>query len=172
MNRAALLVLAMVPPPLQARLDDLRRAHYPASRNRVPAHVTLFHNIPGMVGAELADLLAGLTATLPAPKARIGDVLDLDGGTAIGVISPDLMALREDIADRFHGLLSGADTVTPRLHATVQNKVERRAAHILQAELAATWDPQVVTIPGLAVHRVIDGDWHPFGTWRFRGRAR
>ncbi|WP_353228422.1 2'-5' RNA ligase family protein [Novosphingobium sp.] len=171
-DRTPLIVLALLPDAVQARLDALRRAHYPPERNRVPAHCTLFHAVPGMVGAELTATLATLAATTPPMPARIDRVIDLDGGTALGVFSPELVALREALADRFHGLLTGGDAVPARLHVTVQNKVERRTAHILQSQLRDTWQAVETTIPGIAVHRVIDGAWHPVGVWRLRQQRR
>ena len=30
-----------------ARFDALRREHFPPTLNRIPAHVTLFHHLPG-----------------------------------------------------------------------------------------------------------------------------
>jgi len=171
-DRTQHIVLAVLPDALQARLDALRRAHYPPERNRVPAHCTLFHAIPGMVAAELGATLARLTATTPPPRARIDRIIDLDGGTALALISAELAALRETLADHFHGLLTGGDAVPPRFHITVQNKVDRRTAHILQSELAATWRATDTPIPAIAVHRVIDGTWHPVGAWRFRGGRR
>ncbi len=170
-NRAPLIVLAVLPAAVQAQLDGLRRVHYPPERNRVPAHCTLFHAIPGMVADELAATLAVLAASTAPPRARIGGVIDLDGGTAFEVISPELVDLRDALADRFHGLLSGGDAVAPRLHVTIQNKVERSTARALQGHLRATWQSLDITIPALAVHRVIAGSWHPVGTWRLR-RAR
>lgn len=171
-DRTPHLVLAVLPDAVQARLDALRRAHYPAERNRVPAHCTLFHAVPGMVAAELASVLARLTATTPPPRARIDRVIDLDGGTALALVSAELVDVRDLLADHFHGLLTGGDAVAPRFHITVQNKVERRAAHILQADLAATWRATDTMIPAIAVHRVIDGAWQPAGVWRFRGQRR
>src|SRR5690606_9346017 len=38
----------------QAWLEDLRRAHYPQERNQVPAHLTLFRQLPPSVEPELA----------------------------------------------------------------------------------------------------------------------
>ena len=35
--------------------DDLRRAHFPAHRNVVPAHLTLFHALPGEQEARVAE---------------------------------------------------------------------------------------------------------------------
>jgi hypothetical protein len=171
-DRTPHIVLAVLPDALQARLDALRRTHYPPDRNRVPAHCTLFHAIPGMVAPELAATLARLTATTPPPRARIDRIIDLDGGTALGLASADLAHVREELADHFHGLLTGGDAVPPRFHITLQNKVDRRTAHILQAELAGTWRAIDTPIPAIAVHRVIDGAWLPVGTWRFRAARR
>ncbi len=81
-DRSPHLVLAVWPDAVQARLDDLRRTHYPPERNRHPAHCTLFHAVPGMVAAELVDRIARLTAQAPPPAARIDRVVDLDRGTA------------------------------------------------------------------------------------------
>ena len=40
-----------------ARLNELRRRHYPPDRNLVPAHVTLFHQLPGERAREIKALL-------------------------------------------------------------------------------------------------------------------
>ena len=40
-----------------ARFNELRQAHYPPERNLVPAHVTLFHRLPGERGREIKALL-------------------------------------------------------------------------------------------------------------------
>ena len=171
-DRSPHLVLATLPEALQARLDALRRAHYPAARNHHPAHLTLFHAIPGMVAGELTGLLAALAAQTPPPRIVIDRVIDLDSGTALGVYSPDLVMLRDTIADHFHGLLTGGDAVPPRLHVTIQNKVDRPAARALQRTLAASWHTLEAQVPALAMHRVVDGVWLPVGTWRFRAQRR
>ena len=150
-DRTPHIVLAVMPDAVQARLEALRRAHYPPDRNHSPAHCTLFHAVPGMVAAELTGLLATLTAQTPPPRAQIDRVLDLDSGTALGVFSPDLVALREMVADHFHGLLTGGDAVAARLHVTIQNKVDRPAARALQRTLGASWQAIDTAIPALAV---------------------
>jgi hypothetical protein len=169
--RAPLIVLALFPPSLQARLDALRLAHYPADRNRVPAHCTVLHAVPGMVADELVQELGDLTARHAPPRARIERVIDLDGGTALAVDSPGLIALRDRIADRFHGMLTGGDAVPARFHVTVQNKVPSREARALQAVLVREWHPVDTTIVALAAHRVIDGQWQAVTRATFRGRA-
>lgn len=47
-----------------ARLDALRRAHFPAHLNRIPAHATPFHHLPG---AEEETVAA---ARAPAGRCR------------------------------------------------------------------------------------------------------
>src|SRR5687767_1288103 len=44
------------------RLNELRRLHYPPERNLVPAHVTLFHQLPGDRGREIKALLRMIAA--------------------------------------------------------------------------------------------------------------
>ena len=36
-----------------ARLDGLRRAHFPPARNVLPAHLTLFHHLPPSLETEI-----------------------------------------------------------------------------------------------------------------------
>jgi hypothetical protein len=80
-----------------------------------------------------------------------------------------MTALREDLADRFRGLLAPQDQHAPRLHVTVQNKVSEKAARALQAELAGTFQPRAFRFPGLALHRYRDGPWEFAKRWSFRG---
>src|SRR5215217_6904909 len=49
-----------------AWLEALRRAHFPPERNLVPAHVTLFHALPGEAIAAVRAALAEECAALPA----------------------------------------------------------------------------------------------------------
>ena len=82
----ALIVTAEIGPGDLAWLDRLRRAHYPAERNRVPAHLTMFHALPPSAEGEVRRSLARL-ATRPAPKARIEGLMNLGGGVAFRIVS-------------------------------------------------------------------------------------
>ena len=54
-----LVVTLLLEESAQARFDRLRAEHFPAERNHVQAHVTLFHALPGEHGdAVAADLAA------------------------------------------------------------------------------------------------------------------
>ncbi len=166
---APLIVTAELPAPLQVRMHALRRAHYPPERNRVAAHVTLFHALPPFCGQELRELLARLVAAHPPPPARIEGVMALDRGTAVRLTSPALLALRDEIADRFDTLLSPQDRHTPRLHVTIQNKVAPREARALQEQLAPALAPLDFRFAGLALHAWLGGPWQALKRWSFRG---
>jgi hypothetical protein len=148
--------------------DALRRAHFPPERNFLPAHITLFHHLPPSVDDELAGRLAAL-ARGPAPPARIDRLLMLGRGVAFRIESPALLALRDELADAFSGLLTPQDAQRPRLHITIQNKVAPEAARALHAALTAGFRPRPLAIAGLAAWHYRGGPWSPIGTWRFRG---
>lgn len=168
---APFIVTATLPPDLFAWADALRRAHYPPERNLLPAHVTLFHGLAPSLGSELRGLLARLAADQPPPAAQITGLLDLGQGTAIALTSPALLALRDEIAEHFHGALTVQDQHRPRLHITVQNKVTPAEARALRTRLAETLMERAFAFPGLALHIYRGGPWEAAGSWGFRGRA-
>lgn len=166
---APLIVTAELPGDLQAWAERLRQVHYPAERNEVEAHVTLFRALPPSSEAELGDALAAAARRHPPVPARLEGVMALGGGTALRIVSPAMSTLRGDLAERFHGLLSSQDQHAPRLHVTVQNKVPDKEASTLQAELVRTLKPRDFRFPGLALYRYRGGPWDPVKRWSFRG---
>jgi hypothetical protein len=146
----------------------LRWAHYPAERNRVPAHLTLFHHLPPSVEGEVGRRLADYSATA-APAAAIAGILDLGGGTALRVESEGLEDIRYDLALALRGLLTPQDMAPWRPHVTIQNKVEPKEAKALQARLRAGFERRPLAIRGLALWRYLDGPWEPVKRWTFRG---
>lgn len=161
-----LIVTALFGPGDDGWLQHLRQTHYPAGRNRVPAHFTLFHQLPPSLAGELSARLANATAA-PPPPAIVAGLMDLGQGTAFRIDSPALAAIRATLADAFHGLLMPQDRAPWRPHVTIQNKVEPGAARALRQQLAATFEPRPLQIRALASWRYLDGPWqklkeHPF----------
>jgi len=148
-------------------LQALRRTHYPPERNRVPAHLTLFRQLPPSLAAELSDRLAAAAAA-PPPAAAIARVIDLGQGTAFGVDSEALARIRADLADAFHGLLMPQDLAPWRPHVTIQNKVAPREARALQQQLRMNFEPRALSIRALASWRYLDGPLEPLKTHAFR----
>ncbi len=144
-----------------AWLDGLRRAHFPAERNLVAAHLTLFHQLPPSLEPELRDRLAKEARGVPAPAARLARLLNLGGGVAFGIDSPGLADIRASLADAFHGLLTPQDAAAWRPHVTIQNKVAPAVAKALLAELSRDFAPRPLKLAGLASWAYLGGPWRP-----------
>lgn len=170
MSGRPFIVTAELPPDLFAWADALRRAHFPPERNHLSAHVTLFHAFAPSLRDELKLLLAGLAGERAPVAARVTGLMNLGRGTAISLDSPGMLALREEIADRFHGALTAQDQHPPRLHVTIQNKVAPEAAKALQRDLHDAIRPRDFTFVGLALHSYLGGPWERAGIWPFRGK--
>ena len=124
-----------------ARLDALRRMHFPPDRNHLPAHLTLFHALPGARIAEIAAQLATLAAGSAAPPLRFTGLRSLGRGVAFAVESPPLGRLRGLLATAWHEELSAQDRQAFRPHVTVQNKVAPEAARALLEQLRSSFEP-------------------------------
>ena len=166
---SALIVTADFSADDFAWLEGLRRVHYPPDRNQVRAHLTIFHSLPPSAEQEARRRLAE-AAGLPPPRATIAGLMDLGGGVAFRVVSDELEALRDELADHLHGVLGAQDAGGWRPHVTIQNKVPPRQARALIAELERTFRPRPLGIAGLSLHRYLGGPWETLAAYRFRGR--
>ena len=164
----ALIVTAEIGASDLAWLDRLRRVYYPPERNRLPAHLTMFHSIPPSAEGEVRRVLARL-GTEPLPKASIQGLMDLGGGVAFRVVSEDLDRMREDLAADLHGLLGAQDIGGWRPHITIQNKVSSREARELRNSLEGDFQPRSLSIKGLGLHRYLGGPWERIAAYPFRG---
>lgn len=166
---APLIITAELPLDLFSWANQLRQDYYPPERNHLKAHVTLFHALPPSSEGEVRDLLAAIVkANSPVP-ARLEGVMPLGKGTALKISSPGMIALWEEMADHFHGLLPPQDMHAPRLHVTVQNKVTIEEAKALQADLEMSIIPRDFTFRGFELHAYMQGPWKLIKNWRFRG---
>jgi len=150
-------------------LQALRRRWFPAGRNLVPAHLTLFHNLPG---AELEAVRSGVGAacgrtaamTLEGTGPRL-----LGRGVAYGFRSAELAAFRAELAGAFEPWLTPQDRQPFRPHVTVQNKVEPGEARALLQRLQADGPPFDVMGEGVLVWRYRDGPWEAVDEAAFSG---
>jgi 2'-5' RNA ligase superfamily len=163
----ALIVTAEIAPGDFSWLEKLRRVHYPSERNQVPAHLTIFRALPASAEPELRRRLARIV-NRPAPRAMISAIMDLGGGVALRVTSPDLETIREELADELHGLLSAQDAAGWQPHVTIQNKVSPKVARALKQSLERSFTPQPIGISGLGAHRYLGGPWERLAHYSFR----
>ena len=170
------ILTAALPTDLQGWAEGLRRAHFPVERNHLHAHVTLFHAFAPSLLDELKTVLPRLAAEFAAPVGEVSGVMDLGTGTAIALKAPQLLRLRELIAEHFRGSLTAQDLHEPRPHITIQNKVTKQEARRLQASLGPELAPWIAkgrfTFPALELHRYLGGPWERVGVFAFRGQER
>ena len=167
---APLILTALLPKDLHSWATNLRDCHFPPERNFLEAHVTLFHALPPHYAGEIADLCKQMARDLAPIDGEMIGLMPLGKGTAIKLESEELLILRDNIAEHFHGLLTGQDQHRPRLHITIQNKVTIEEAKALQSELAGHVEPCRFAFRGLGLHRYRGGPWEARGEYVFRGK--
>ena len=162
-----LVVTLLLAEEAQARFDRLRAEHFPAGRNHLAAHVSLFHALPGEERPAVDAALARAAARPPFDVAVTG-VQMLGRGVAYRLAAPELSALHAGLAAEFDPWLTRQDRQRLAAHVTVQNKVEPAVARELHDRLAAGFEPHAVPARGLGLWRYLGGPWeplaeHPFG---------
>ena len=166
---SALIVTAELGAQDLAWLDALRRRHFPAERNQLPAHLTMFHALPPSAESEVRARLSRVAGERP-PRARIHGLMNLGNGVAFRIVSDELDALREELASGLQGLLSAQDAGGWRPHVTIQNKVAPKVARELLNALQPAFQPRPLAISGLGLHRYLGGPWERLQIYPFRGR--
>lgn len=167
MNDAPLILTLRLADEAQARFDRLRALHFPPERNLVPAHVTLFHHLPGAEADAVRSALdAACAGTAPFAVEATG-LRSLGRGVAYELHAPELPRLRAGLARVWTDWLTPQDRQGFRPHVTVQNKVAPERARALLADMQAGFAPFAFEALGLRLWRYLGGPWeavseHPF----------
>jgi hypothetical protein len=169
MESAPIIITANMGHADQAWANQLRRDHFPPERNFLDAHITLFQHLPPANLAEIKTRLSVMTREYAAPGAMLSDVMMLSRGVAYKIESPQLLAMRDELAHAFNGLLIPQDQARPRFHITIQNKVEPKVAKALYAEILEDFQPRAIHILGLSAYYYRVGPWEQIQSWSFRG---
>lgn len=153
----------------QARFDALRAAYFPAERNYLRAHITLFHKLPADALSAIAFRLTRLAAGTPPPDVAVEAPYLIGRGVAFRLVSPVVDALRRDLADDWRDWLTPQDRGKTRLHVTVQNKVLAAEAKALLSNLLPGFAPGAFRSPGLDLWRYLGGPWSHEAGFDFAG---
>jgi hypothetical protein len=146
-----------------------RRAHYPADRNHVPAHLTLFHKLPGDALPEIEDELAECAWRLDPIVARATHLRFTGQGVQVALDAPGLSRLREELAGRWRQWLTPQDLRPFRPHVTLQNKVPAERARRTFDGLCAVFEPFDLDIDGLDLWIYRGGPWDRAGAFELGG---
>ena len=155
----------------QSRLDALRRAYYPPSMDRVPAHCMLFHALPGTERRAVERTLAAVAARTPAFSAAIAPPRTMGRGVQLPLVAPELDAVHAELVRAWTPWLTAQDLQGFRPHVVVQNKVAPDVARAALAELARTALPDRCAAVGLGLWYYRGGPWEPVRTFAFTGPA-
>ena len=168
---AALILTACFDAEAAAFFQRLRDQHFPAHLNIVPAHLTLFHHLPGRERPAIAAELQRVGDEHgPMPFAAAA-LRSLGRGVAVDVEAPPLERLRRQLATQWQPWLTAQDRQRFRPHVTIQNKVGAVEARQLQAQLERAFVPLTGSIIGLELWHYRGGPWESAGRFDF-GQAR
>jgi hypothetical protein len=139
----------------QAFFEDLRQSHFPADRNYLRAHFTLFHKLP--VDTETIAAISNLH--IFRFNLLVTGLMNLGNGVAFRIEAEELDQLHKQLKDLFAGHLSNQDKQGYRGHVTIQNKVSALEARALLAELSINFQPFTVSAIGLDLWEYLGGPW-------------
>ncbi|WP_219898742.1 2'-5' RNA ligase family protein [Phormidesmis priestleyi] len=149
-------------------LNLLRQQHFPPKRNFLPAHVTLFHALPGDQELAIRQTLQTLCQQTSRLSVRFPTLRSLGGGVAIEIESPKLIQVRNQLAQGWSGWLSAQDRQGYRPHVTIQNKVTSDEARGLYERLSQVWQPIEGSGEGLLLWHYRGGPWELADEFEFK----
>ena len=150
-----------------ARFEAARERWFPPKLNRVPAHCTLFHALPGEDRERVARAVAGVCARAGPFPVPVEAIMPMGGGMAYRMRSARLDALRADLACAFEGELTKQDAAGFRAHVTIQNKVTKDTAAACRAVMEAEFAPWEATAEGVQIWSYEGGPWGAVGAVGF-----
>jgi 2'-5' RNA ligase len=139
--------------------NQLRQRHFPAERNYLKAHLTLFHQLPGAEADRLVSELHSVSQQYRPLKLVVKEVRLLGRGVAYRLESVLLQQLHRQLQKQWRAYLTPQDQQKLWPHVTVQNKVSSNEAKRLHAQLSEDFTPFEVTGTGLHLWEYHGGPW-------------
>ncbi|WP_416668600.1 2'-5' RNA ligase family protein [Egbenema bharatensis] len=155
MTSPLILTLKLDQPTFE-QVNALRQQYFPPERNLIPAHITLFHQLPGDREPEISEFLHTLCSQTAKISLSLPELRFLGQGVAIEVHAPQLTELRQTLATTWNEWLTAQDQQGYRSHITIQNKVAAAAARQTYEQLKEQWQP-------------VDGHGEGLLLWYYRG---
>ncbi len=142
-----------------AFFDKQRRRYFPPERNFIPAHLTLFHHLPGDKIDVIHQAIEQRCSAQHRFQLDVMNLRSLGRGVAYALQSPELAELRHSLASEWIQWLTPQDRQKHQPHVTVQNNVDPQTAKALLIELSAAFVPFQATGIGM------DLWWYRGGPW-------
>ena len=139
--------------------NQLRQEHFPAERNYLKAHLTLFHHLPGAEQSTITQYLTEVSQDQPPLSLAVSEVRSLGSGVAYRLVSQELQDLHRRLSEKWQAWLTPQDQQTLWPHVTVQNKVSKQEAQALYQQLNNAFEPFTATGTGLQLWEYQAGPW-------------
>ncbi|EIM25184.1 2'-5' RNA ligase family protein [Microvirga lotononidis] len=150
-----------------AFFDAQRRRYFPPQRNFIPAHLTLFHALPGEHLSRIEQDIETSSSHHSSFTLDVTGLRPLGRGVAYALASTELTALRRELALCWNDWLKPQDRQNHQPHVTVQNKVHPSAAWALLDELRDGFKPFRVEARGLDLWWYRGGPWEKVRSFGF-----
>jgi len=150
------------------RLNQLRQEYFPRHRNFLPAHVTLFHALPGEQETSIRDGLRDSCAYLHVFPLVFPTLRFLGKGFAAEIEAPELIRLQNRLAAGWYSWLTLQDRQKYKPHVTLQNKVAPDIARSQYEQAAKAWQPLSGAGEGLLLWYYRGGPWELVETFDFQ----
>ncbi len=167
MEAAPLILTLALEAAAQAQFDALRAQHFPPGRNQVPAHITLFHALPGIEQPAISAELTRCCADTTPFAVKVAGLRSLGRGVAYVLQSTALVQVRAGLAQTWAPWLGRQDSQGYRPHLTIQNKADPASARTLLAALQAGFSPFEVEATALLLWHYRGGPWEKAGRFAF-----
>jgi hypothetical protein len=169
----ALLVTLRMDEASFSYFDAMRREHFPPHRNKIPAHITLFHALPGEEITSVTTIMhAHAREARPFAMETCGIWLLNGGGVAYLIESPEAVALHASLQKIWYDRLKPQDKQRGlKPHVTVQNREAPETAKSLYRKLTEEFAPRTIVALGMDLWRYIEGYWEFTEYFPFNGSA-
>lgn len=153
-----LIVTLVLNAEAQQYFGDIRSRYFPAYRNYLDAHLTLFHALPGngipSVSAKLSEISAETYSFLLGKKGW----KSIGKGVAYTFHCEELLKLHMELQKQWKKWLSPQDAQKLWPHITIQNKVTSAEANETLNALREM-EPPVTEGIGLNLYYYDNGPW-------------
>ncbi len=152
----------------QRFFDTQRQQYFPAERNHLKAHLTLFHHLPPDE-LHITSVIEAVCAEQPMMDLQVAEVRHTGNGVAYKMESTPLIQLHRRLQKEWQSWLIPQDQHTLWPHITVQNKVDPMIAAELKNELAQDFSPFIAYGTGFNLWEYLGGPWRFIQYYEFNG---
>lgn len=135
-DQASYVLTLLTDPAHNHSMNSLRKTYFPPKLNKIPAHITLFHALPGSkLESDVLPVIEQMVSRTPLYRIRAINPIRLSHGVGIKVADDIDHAndgqrgrnmtriIHAEFRKKWGTWLSEQDSTPPRFHYTVMNKI-------------------------------------------------